>query len=217
MVPYIDKIINALPEKITGVTSTTAADHLFAVHPSAEARLHPKDQAWVFHHTTAQLLFLSQVFHNIQTPVSFLMTRVKQSDEDDWGKLKCVLTYLHSTHSLKLTLFAESLSSIRWYVDASHQTHEDCRSHTGAILTLVCGAVSSSSTKQKLNTKGSTETEIVGLFDKTSDNLWTSNFLEAQGYTITANYVYQDNMSILSLAKNGHVLSSKRTKHIKAK
>jgi hypothetical protein len=77
--------------------------------------------------------------------------------------------------------------------------------------------VSSSSTKQKLNTKSSTETEIVGLFDKTSDILWTRNFLEAQGYTITANYVYYDNMSTLSLAKNGHVSSSKCTKHIKAK
>jgi hypothetical protein len=68
-----------------------------------------------------------------------------------------------------------------------------------------------------LNTKSSTETEIVGLFDKTSDTLWTHNFLEAQGYTISANYVYQDNMSTLSLATNGHVLNSKRTKHIKAK
>jgi hypothetical protein len=65
--------------------------------------------------------------------------------------------------------------------------------------------------------KSSTETEIVGLFDKTSDILWTCYFLEAQGYTITANYVYQDNMNTLSLAKNGHDLSSKHTKHVKAK
>ncbi len=154
---------------------------------------------------------------DIQTPITFLTTRVKHPGEDDWGKLKRDLTYLDSTRSLKLTLFAESLSIIHWYVDASHQTHEDCHCHTGAILTLRHGAVSSSSTKQKVNTKISTETEIVGLFDKTSDILWTCNFLEAQGYTITANYVQQDNMSTLSLAKNGHVLSSKCTKHIKAK
>jgi hypothetical protein len=99
------------------------------------------------------------------------MTRVKQPDEDDWGKLKRVLTYLHSTCSLKLNLFAESLSIIRWYVDASHQTHEDCHGHTGAVLTLRHGAVFSSSTKQKLNTKSSTETKIVGLFDKYSLDL----------------------------------------------
>jgi hypothetical protein len=153
IVPYINKIIDAFPEKIMGVTSTPAADHLFAVCLSAKARLLPIDQARVFHHTTAQLLFLSCVHCDIQTPVSFLTTRVKHPDEDEWGELKCVLTYLHSTRSLKLTLFAESLSIIQWYVDASHQTHEDCHGHTGAILTLGCGAVSSSSTKQKLNTK----------------------------------------------------------------
>jgi hypothetical protein len=45
MVPYIDKIIDAFPEKITGVTSTPAADHLFAVSPLTDACLLPKDQA----------------------------------------------------------------------------------------------------------------------------------------------------------------------------
>ena len=34
---------------------------------------------------------------------------------------------------------------------------------------------------------------------------------------IKTNIIYQDNMSALSLAKNGYVSSSKRTKHIKAK
>jgi hypothetical protein len=41
--------------------------------------------------------------------------RVKQPDEDDWGKLKCVLKYLCCTCSLPLTLFADSLTSIVWY------------------------------------------------------------------------------------------------------
>jgi hypothetical protein len=109
------------------------------------------------------------------------------------------------------------MSSIHWYVDASHQTHDDCRGHTGALMTLGRGATLSSSTKQKLNTKSSTESEIVGLHDKTGVILWTRNFLEAQGYTITDNFVYQDNMSTLSLAKNGYVSSSKRSQHIKAK
>jgi hypothetical protein len=61
------------------------------------------------------------------------------------------------------------------------------------------------------------KSELIGLYDKAGDILWTRNFMEAQGYTITTNIVFQDNMSTLSLAKNGHVSSSKRTKHIKAK
>ena len=41
-------------------------------------------------------------------------------------------------------------------------------------------------------------------------------FVECQGGDIDEYVVYQDNMSALSLEKNGRVSSSKRTKHIKA-
>jgi hypothetical protein len=217
MIPYIDKIIEAFPEKITGHTSSPAADHLFTVRPPSEAKLLPEEQAAVLHHTTAQLLFLSRVHRDIQTTVAFLTTRVKSPDEDDWGKLKRVLKYLCTTQRLPLSLFAESLSTIKWYVDASHQTHDDCKGHTGSLLTFGKGATTSSSIKQKIPSKSSTESELIGLYDKSGDILWTRHFLEAQGYTISANIVFQDNMSTLSLAKNGYVSSSKCTKHIKAK
>jgi hypothetical protein len=69
----------------------------------------------------------------------------------------------------------------------------------------------------KIPSKSSAESEIIGLYDKTGDILWMRHFLEAQGYKIQTNIVYQNNMSTLSLAKNGYVSSSKRTKHIKAK
>ncbi len=71
--------------------------------------------------------------------------------------------------------------------------------------------------KQKNPSKSSTESELIGLYDKLDNILWTRQFLEAQRYKITDNIVYQDNMSTLSLAKNGYVLSSKCTKHIKGK
>ncbi len=42
-------------------------------------------------------------------------------------------------------------------------------------------------------------------------------FIECQGYDINECIIFQDNMSALSLEKNGRMSSSKRTKHIKAK
>jgi hypothetical protein len=51
-------------------------------------------------------------------------------NEDDWGKLKCVLKYHNSTKCLRLHLSAESLSILQWYVDSSHQTREHCKGHT---------------------------------------------------------------------------------------
>ena len=90
------------------------------------------------------------------------LQRVKWPDNDDWGKLKRVLRYLLSTRHLRLTLFAESLSNIAWYVDASHQIHDDCRGHTGAILTFGWGAATSLSIKQKIPSKSSCESELIG-------------------------------------------------------
>ena len=209
MKPYVTKVISSFPEKITGVQTTPASDHLFQVRPAHEARPLPEEQARALHHTTAQLLFLSRVRCDIQTTVAFLTTRVKRPDEDDWGKLKRVLRYLFSTQRLDLTLFADSLTKIEWYVDASHQIHDGCKGHTGSIITFGRGATTSSSTKHKIPSKSSCESEIIGLYDKVGDVLWTRQFLEAQGYNIETNIVYQDNMSMLSLAKNGYVLSSK--------
>ncbi len=107
------------PEKITTIASSPAADHLFQDRPPTEAQFLPEDQARAFHHTTAQLLFLSCVRRDIQTTIAFLTTRVKHPDEDDWGKLKRVLRYFHGTRLLRLSLCAESISNIKWYVDAS--------------------------------------------------------------------------------------------------
>ena len=155
---------------------------------------------------------------DIQTAVSFLTTRVKAPDEDDWGKLKRVLRYLNGTKHLKLTLQADQLKfAVHWYVDGSHQIHEDCRGQTGSLVTFGKGAVYSSSTKMKQNTKSSTETELISLGDKLTDIVWMRYFIECQGFDLDEYIVFQDNMSALSLEKNGRISSSKRTKHIKAK
>ena len=44
--------------------------------------------------------------------------------------------------------------------------------------------------------------------------LWTRYFLEAQGYGIDENVLYQDNMSAMLLEKNGNKSSTKNKKHI---
>jgi hypothetical protein len=72
-----------------------------------------------------------------------------------------------------------------------------------------------SSTKQKLNTRSSTETEIVGADDFVMPAIcWTRYFMEAQGYQVNDNVLFQDNKSAILLEKNGKASSSKRTKHI---
>ena len=75
------------------------------------------------------------------------------------------------------------------------------------------GAVISGSNKQKINTKSSTEAELVGVDDYMSKILNTRYFIESQGYTVGSNTIHQDNKSTILLEKNGRA-SSKRTRHI---
>ena len=75
----------------------------------------------------------------------------------------------------------------------------------------------SSSNKMKCNTKSLTETELIALHDRLGEVIWTRYCVEFQGYTIDECTIFQDNMSALSLEKNGRISSSKRSKHIKAK
>jgi hypothetical protein len=105
---------------------------------------------------------------------------------------------------LKLTLEADQLKfDVNWYVDGSHQIHKDCRGQPGCLVTLGKGAVLSSFTKMKCNTKSSTETELIFFADKLPDIVWMRYFIECQGYDLDEYIVYQDNMSALSLEKNG--------------
>ena len=62
---------------------------------------------------------------------------------------------------MKLPLPVDTLSIIKWWVDASDGTHMCCKGHTGTMMSLGKGDVSSYSRKNKLNTKISTESELV--------------------------------------------------------
>ena len=87
-------------------------------------------------------------------------------------------------------------------------------SHTGGTISFEKGSVYSTSVRQKLTTKSSTEAELVGVDDVMPMVLWTRQFLEGQGYKIKDSIVYQDNQSAMLLEKNGHRSSTKRTRHL---
>jgi hypothetical protein len=146
--------------------------------------------------------------------MAFLCSRVKKPDADDYKKLGRVIKYLRGTPDIVLTLKCDNLHVIKWWVDASFACHPDMRSHTGAIMSLGSGAAYASSTRQKLNTRSSTEAELVAPNDALPQILWTRNFMESQGFKTHDNTLFQDNKSAMLLESNGRGSSSKRTRHI---
>jgi hypothetical protein len=89
MIAYTSKVILDFPKSITTSCTSPAGDHLFIIRDASEAKFLLEEQAQAFHHTVVQLLFLCKCTQrNIQTAISFLTTRGKHPDKDDWGKLK---------------------------------------------------------------------------------------------------------------------------------
>ena len=106
----------------------------------------------------------------------------------------------------------ESLT-INAFVDASYGIHKDMKSHTGTVIIIGQGAIYAKSSKQKINTKSSTEAELVGISDSLNTILWLRNFIIEQGYTIPPVKLLQDNMSTINMVKSGKT-TSERTRHI---
>ena len=119
--------------------------------------------------------------------------------------------YLLHTWDNLFTLEANSKQNLYWYIDASFAVHPDMKSHTGAIFTLGKGSIISSSTKQKVNSRSTTESELIGIDDKVSKIVWSKKFLEHQGFKVNLNIIYQDNTSTIKLMNNGKLSSGKRT------
>ena len=219
MKDYVKGIIKEFkyPEEAGGIRKVTSPhpDHLFEVNPKGD-KLDPA-KAEEFHTTVAKALFLcKRARPDLQPAVPFLCTRVQSPDQDDWKKLLRMLKYLEQTQNMELTLEADQDSDLillKWHADAAFAVHPDMKSHTGGVLTLGKGAVNTISAKQRLNTRSSTEAELVAADDVLPQALWTKYFLDAQGYS-SKTTLHQDNTSAMLLEKNGTESSSKRTRHI---
>ena len=213
MIDYVKQMVIDFGDELVSIATTPALDHLFTMREDALPLDVLKSQK--FHTFTAKGLFLcKRARPDIQTAIAFLSTRVSKPDQDDWTKLTRMMRYLKGTEELFLTLSSDCTNVLEWHVDVSYAVHQDCKSHTGGNFSMGEGTISGKSTKQKLNTKSSTEAELVGSDDVMPQLVWTNYFLDAQGYDVKETIMYQDNKSAILMKKNGKFSSSKRTKHI---
>jgi Reverse transcriptase (RNA-dependent DNA polymerase) len=211
-----DYLVEAIQESgmdITGDAPTPATKSLFVVDDKSP--LLGKGEAETFHSVAAKLLYVAiRARMDILLAVIFLCTRVSKCTEQDKRKLKRLLQYLNGTLDLTYTVGADDMGKIRSWVDASYAVHPDFKSHTGGVISLGRGGLVCKSAKQKLNTKSSTEAELVGASDYLPNIMWVSNFLKEQGYAIDENILEQDNESAIKLEKNGRTSAGPRSRHI---
>jgi len=142
---------------------------------------------------------------------SFLCGRLHNPDIDDYKKAALVIKYLRSTADMLLRLTGDGTGKVQWWVDASYAVHPDMKGRTRGTMLLRNGLIYSMSIKQKLVARSSTESEVIGVHDIMPQALWMNYFLKAQGMKVEESVLYQDNMSLILLEKNGRASRSKRT------
>ena len=212
MIDYIASMIDdsSIELSASDTAPTPAAEDFFAESTGQKLNDQQREE---FHTIVAKGLFAcKRARPDIHLAIATLCTRVRSPTTEDWAKLIRLLKYCNGTRQDKLILSADTLHVIKWYVDASFAVHPDFKSHTGGVMTFGGGAVQSISRKQKLNTRSSTEAELVGADDASTMILWTKLFMEEQGYVIEQNILGQDNKSTILLIDNGKKSSSKRTR-----
>eukprot|EP00957_Ditylum_brightwellii_P057305 4343530-Ditylum_brightwellii.AAC.1 len=103
---------------------------------------------------------------DINPGVNYSSTRVKHANKNDWNKLFRMLGFLKETIDDVLILEADDSQMLTCHTDASFAVYADMKSHTGATFTLGKGAISSDSTKQKVNACSTTDSELISVDNK---------------------------------------------------
>ena len=84
---------------------------------------------------------------------------------------------------------------------------------TAGVVKVGDATVAAKSTKQKLVTRSTSESELVCASDMLNKGLMQKDFMLNQGYECRPVILHQDNMSTIKMIKNGKS-TSQRTRHI---
>ena len=99
-------------------------------------------------------------------------------------------------------------------IDASHAVHENMRGNTGKCMKLGVGMIHAQSSKQLIDTKISTVTEVVGVSEYVPFKIHMIHLLLGQVYSLKKKVLYQDNKSALRMEQNGRNSCTGNSRHI---
>ena len=151
----------------------------------------------------------------IQVAVHFLTSRVTKATEEDWEKLFKVLRFLNCTKRSVIKLKPDDGAlQTEWFIDVGHAIHVDMRSQTGSVGKLNGATIYVRTTKQKIPTKSSTESEHKGASDEAGVPLWVNELIRSLGMVPACVVLREDNTAAIMLHNNGRS-NSVRTRHIK--
>ena len=129
-------------------------------------------------------------------------------------KLKRVLQLLKQKINDKRVMWSENLSQLCTWVDAVYDIHPNLKIHTSGGMSFVYRLLHYKYSKQKLNTKSSTEAKVVGVSDYLPYNICICLFMEAHRYNTKQNILFQYNQSATRMENIGNKSYSGNSRHI---
>ena len=137
---YIQEIIDNFDEDLTIKVSSPAAKWLFETNEGAKKL--KKDRVEYFGSIVAKILWVAlRGRPDCGTAVSFLCTRVKNLDADDWKKLQRLICFMKQTINDDRVVGVDDLRHMQTFINSSHAVHDDMMGHTGGIITFGTGVV----------------------------------------------------------------------------
>ena len=213
MKQYMEECIKSFGEAISSPATTPSTKSLMEVNDKA-IKLDERRQR-IFHHIVQKMLHVCKRTRlDLQVTVGFLCTRVRCPTEQDWAKLRRMLQYVFGTLDMPRVISIENFDKMDIFIDAAHGTHWDMRGQTGGCMRFDKGVIHCRTNKQNLNSKSSTETELIGNSDYLPYSIWIIYFFENQGYQIGEKLLHQDNQSTMRMLKNGKKSCGKQSRHI---
>ena len=137
-------------------------------------------EAEMFHAFTMKVMLLVKSFRlDLEPGFALLSSRARASAQEDWSTLAKALSFMLGTKDEVLTSSSYDSPILHWRTDVEFGVYPDMMSHDRATFRMRFGETSSSSTKQKMNSRSSTEAELIFIDDKTSKVTWSKRFTEA--------------------------------------
>ena len=135
-----------------------ANDQLFDITESSPALSYNKKE--LFHSIVITLHYLAKrVRPDILTAVSWCASRVLNPTEEDESTWDRILCYLQATKENGTVLKILEKLELRAYVETSYAVYSDAKSVSGIVLMLGDAVIYVKSSKQKIVTRSSTESE----------------------------------------------------------
>jgi len=145
--------------------------------------------------------------------VSFLATRCKNPTVSDWKKAIRILGYLSGTRNEGLIYKADIKFTPAICADASHHLYPEGHGQQGFFITNGSAPVGQRSSKIKMITRSSSESELCGAEEAATYAVWYKMLLTNMGVGgVDRIPLYQDNKSTIVMAVQGG--SFQRTKHL---